>query len=103
MARNGVLTARVTVTNTGPRKGEPAVQLYTHDLVASISRPVMELKLFQKLMLQPGESKVVIFGITPADLQFYNAAAELVLESGEFQVQIGLDSRETKNQTFTLL
>lgn len=103
MARDGTVSASITVTNTGARAGETTVQLYTRDLLASISRPVKELKHFQKIMLQPGESRDVTFEITPADLQFYNTATELVLEPGEFQVQIGLDSRETKNQTFTLL
>jgi len=103
LARDATLKASITVTNTGSRAGETAVQLYTRDLVASISRPVKELKHFQKIMLQAGESRVVTFDITPADLQFYNAATELVLEPGEFQVFIGLDSRDTKMQTFTLL
>ena len=103
LARDATLKASITVTNTGSRAGETAVQLYTRDLVASISRPVRELKHFQKIMLQAGESRVVTFDITPADLQFYNAATELVLEPGEFQVFIGLDSRDTKMQTFTLL
>ncbi len=103
VAGDGVLKASITVTNTGRVPGETAVQLYLRDLVASISRPVKELKHFQKIMLQPGESRIVTFDITPSDLQFYNAATELVSEPGEFQVFIGLDSRDTKSKTFTLL
>jgi len=103
VARDGVLKASITVTNTGSRAGETAVQLYLRDVVASISRPVKELKHFQKIMLQPGESKVVTFDISPTDLQFYNAATELIAEPGEFQVFVGLDSRDTKMQTFKLL
>lgn len=101
--RNGTLKASITVTNTGQVAGETAVQLYLRDVVASISRPVKELKHFQKIMLQPGESRVVTFDIAPSDLQFYNAATELVSEPGEFQVFMGLDSRDTKSKTFTLL
>lgn len=102
MTTDGKVRASITVTNSGERDGETVVQLYLRDVVASISRPVKELKRFQKIMLRKGESKVVDFDITVADLQFYNAQTQLVSEPGEFKVYIGLDSDDVKAQTLTL-
>ena len=102
LAAGQSLQARITVSNVGAREGETAVQLYLRDVTASISRPVKELKHFQKIKLAAGESKVVTFDIAPADLSFYNAQGERVVEPGEFHVHIGLDSRDTKMQSFTL-
>ena len=65
--------AIVNVTNTGNVAGEETVQLYIRDPVASVTRAVKELKGFQKILLQPGESKQVSFDITPNDLKFYNS------------------------------
>lgn len=103
MKRNGTVTASVTVTNTGKRAGETVVQLYLHDVVASISRPVKELRGYEKVMLQPGESRVIRFTITEDDLKFYNAQMQQVVEPGKFEVFIGLDSQRVKQQSFTLL
>ncbi|QTF08894.1 beta-glucosidase BglX [Brenneria izadpanahii] len=103
MKRNGAVTASVTVKNTGDRAGETVVQLYLHDVVASISRPVKELRGFQKVMLQPGESRTVNFLIEPDALKFYNARMQQVVEPGQFEVFIGLDSQRVKSQNFTLL
>ena len=94
--------ARITVRNTGERAGETVVQLYLQDPVASISRPVKELKGFHKLRLEPGESRVVAFTITPDDLAFYNASMERVVEPGRFNVHVGLDSRDVQTAAFTL-
>ena len=85
-------TASVTVTNTGDYDGDEIVQLYIHDVVASISRPVKELKGFQRIHLKKGESQEVTFEITDDLLKFYNARLDYVLESGDFEVMIGPDS-----------
>ncbi|KMM86187.1 beta-glucosidase [Pseudomonas taetrolens] len=97
------LTASVTLKNTGKRAGETVVQLYIQDVTASLSRPVKELKNFQKLMLQPGEEKVVQFKIDEDVLKFYNAQLKYAAEPGEFKVQIGLDSQNVQQNSFQLL
>lgn len=79
------------------------VQLYLHDVAASISRPVKELKNFQKVMLKAGEEKVVTFTLSEEDLKFFNPALKFVAEPGEFNVMIGLDSSDVKQQSFNLL
>ena len=85
-------TASVTVTNTGNYDADEIVQLYIHDVVASISRPVKELKGFQRIHLSKGESKEVKFEITDDLLKFYNSSLDYVLEPGEFEIMIGPDS-----------
>ena len=97
------LTAGVTVKNTGKRAGETVVQLYVQDVTASMSRPVKELKDFQKIMLKPGEQRVVQFTLDENDLKFYNAQLKHVAEPGEFNVQIGLDSQNVQQNSFELL
>lgn len=99
---NGELTASVTVTNTGKRDGAEVVQLYIRDLVGSVTRPVRELKGFEKVMLKAGESKTIQFRITPDMLKFYNYDLEYVNEPGAFEVMIGGNSKEVKKNTFTL-
>ncbi|UKE83622.1 beta-glucosidase BglX [Pectobacterium colocasium] len=103
MKRNGTIDASVTVKNTGSRAGETVVQLYVHDVVASISRPVKELRGFEKVMLQPGESRTVTFTLDQEALKFYNARMQQVVEPGKFDVMIGLDSQRVKSDSFTLL
>ncbi|MDX5627279.1 MULTISPECIES: beta-glucosidase BglX [unclassified Brenneria] len=103
MKRDGTVTASVTVKNTGKRPGETVVQLYLHDVVASISRPVKELRGFHKVMLQPGESRTVSFPIDRDALKFYNARMQQVAEPGKFEVFIGLDSQRVQSSSFTLL
>ncbi|MDO4985097.1 MAG: beta-glucosidase BglX [Prevotella sp.] len=85
-------TAQVTVTNTGNYDADEIVQLYIHDMVASITRPVKELKGFERIHLKKGESKVVKFEITDDLLKFYNSQLEYVLEPGDFEIMIGPDS-----------
>ncbi|GAC1301575.1 MAG: beta-glucosidase BglX [Mucilaginibacter sp.] len=92
---NETLTASVTVTNTGQFAGEEVVQLYISDPVASISRSVKELKNYQKINLQPGEKKEVVFNITTNDLKFYNNQLRYDWEPGKFIVQIGTNSSDT--------
>ncbi|NNB56805.1 beta-glucosidase BglX [Pseudomonas fragi] len=96
------LTASVTVKNTGKRAGETVVQLYVQDVTATMSRAVKELKNFEKVMLKPGEQKVVQFTLGENDLKFYNAQLQHVAEPGEFNVQIGLDSQNVQQNSFQL-
>ena len=85
-------TASVTVTNTGDYDADEIVQLYIHDVVASLSRPVRELKGFERIHLKKGESKVVTFEIKDELLKFYNSNLDYVLEPGDFEIMIGPDS-----------
>ena len=96
---NQALTASVTVRNTGSREGKEVVQLYIRDMVGSVTRPVKELKGFQKISLKPGESKTVSFRITPNDLKFYNYDLKYDWEPGEFMIMIGGNSRDVKSGT----
>ncbi len=100
---NQTLTATVTVTNTGKLDGKETVQLYIRDVVGSVTRPVKELKGFEKIWLKAGESKTVSFSITPADLKFYNYDLKYDWEPGEFHVQIGADSRDVKTASVNWL
>jgi beta-glucosidase len=102
MARNAKLDASVTVRNTGQRAGETVVQLYIQDIAASVVRPVKELKDFRKVMLQPGEEKVIHFTIDEDKLKFFNAQLKYAAEAGQFNVQIGLDSANVQQQGFEL-
>lgn len=102
MSADGELTATVTVTNTGSRDGAEVVQLYIRDLVGSVTRPVKELKGFEKIFLKAGESRKVSFSITPELLKFYNYDLQFVCESGDFDVMIGGNSRDVKKARFLL-
>ncbi|MET4105108.1 beta-glucosidase BglX [Hymenobacter sp. UYP22] len=99
---NGTLDVKVTVRNTGNYDGEEVVQLYTRDMVGSISRPVQELKGFQKIMLKKGESRTLTFRLTPEDLKFYNTDLQFVAEPGDFQVMVGGNSRDVQMAPFKL-
>lgn len=102
MAKNGSVTATVTVTNTGKRDADEVVQLYVHDLVASIARPVKELKGFERIHLAAGESKTVTFTIGADQLSFYNADLKKVVEPGEFDIMVGSNSRDVKKARLTV-
>ena len=93
---NQTLTATVTVTNNSNVEGKEVVQLYIRDVVGSSTRPVKELKGFQKLNFRGGESKKVTFSIIPNDLKFYNYDLKYDWEAGEFQIMIGGNSRDVK-------
>ena len=103
MGQDGSITAVVTVTNTGKRDGAEVVQLYICDLVGSITRPVKELKGFEKVFLKAGESKTVSFKITPELLRFYDYDLNHVAEPGEFKLFIGGSSQATKTANLHLL
>lgn len=102
LSMNGSVTAKVTLTNTGDRDGAEVVQLYIRDVVGSSTRPVKELKGFQKVFLKVGESREVSFKITPDLLKYYNYDLQYVAEPGTFDLMIGTDSRNVKTATFTL-
>lgn len=97
------LTASVIVTNSGYRTGEEVVQLYVQDLFGSVTRPVKELKGFEKILLNPGESKKIIFTLTSDQLRFYNASMNFVSEPGRFKLMIGTNSEEFKEAYFELV
>jgi beta-glucosidase len=91
---NGRVTASVEVENTGKRAGDEVVQLYIRDVAASVTRPVMELKGFQKITLRPGEKRRVEFTLAPEHLGFYNREMRFVVEPGEFKVMVGNSSAD---------
>lgn len=93
--------ASVTVSNTGNYDADEVVQLYVRDPVASISRPVKELKGFSRIHLKKGESRTVEFDITEDDLSFYDAEGRKVFEPGEFHIMAGHDSRSLQSVTIT--
>jgi beta-glucosidase len=93
----------VSVKNIGFRNGEEVVQLYIRDLVGSITRPVKELKAFQKISLNAGESKQVNFTLTENDLKFYNSNLNFVAEPGDFKVFVGNSSANVKEADFKLI
>jgi len=97
-----IITATVTVTNTGNFDGEETVQLYIQDVVASVTQPVKELKGFQKIFLSKGESKTVRFTINISDLKFYDQNMKWIAEPGVFRVFIGTNSSDLKMAQFTL-
>lgn len=102
VSAGGSLQASVTVTNTGKRSGATVVQMYLNDPVASLSRPVEELKDFRRIQLDPGQSRRVSFTVTTDDLKFWNPQMHYVAEPGKFNLMIGLDSVRTQKTVFTL-
>ncbi|HKI68252.1 MAG TPA: fibronectin type III-like domain-contianing protein, partial [Verrucomicrobiae bacterium] len=92
----------VDVTNTGKREGTEVVQMYIRDLVSSVTRPVKELKGFQKISLPPGETKTVTLDITPESLAFYDVNMKYVVEPGEFEIMVGNSSRDSDLQKVIL-
>lgn len=90
------VTVEVTVSNTGKIAGEEVVQLYVRDLVGSVTRPVRELKGFQKVLLQPGESKTLTFTLKDADLGFFRRNMTFGTEPGEYDIMVGGNSRDVK-------
>jgi beta-glucosidase len=93
---NQRLSASITVTNSGNQQGKEVVQLYIRDVVGTVTRPVKELKGFQKIELNAGETKTVTFNITPEELKFYNYDLKYDWEPGEFIIMIGGNSRDVK-------
>jgi beta-glucosidase len=90
------ITATCKVTNTGVRAGDEVVQLYIRDELASLSRPLMELKGFERIHLQPGETKTVSFEITPQHLEMYDIQMKKVVEPGDFRIMVGSSSKDIR-------
>lgn len=103
MTREESLHVSVTVTNAGACAGEEVVQLYIQDLYGSTVRPVKELKGFQKIYLEPGESREICFDISVDDLKFYTANRKYEAEAGTFKVYIGGNSKDVKEIRFELI
>ncbi|WP_053970534.1 glycoside hydrolase family 3 N-terminal domain-containing protein [Mangrovimonas sp. ST2L15] len=99
---NGTLKASITITNSGNMDGHEIVQLYIHDKVGSVTRPVKELKGFEKIFLKKGESKKVSFSISIEDLKFYNSDMIFGVEPGEFEIAIAPNSEFKFNTSFYL-
>ncbi|WP_313386259.1 beta-glucosidase BglX [Chishuiella sp.] len=93
----------VNVKNTGNYDGEEVVQLYVRDLVGSVTRPVRELKGFDKVMIKKGETKTVTFTLTPEDLKFHDINMNFVAEPGDFDIYVGTDSNASLKTSFTLV
>ncbi|MDE6917366.1 MAG: fibronectin type III-like domain-contianing protein, partial [Lachnospiraceae bacterium] len=101
MTKNAVLTASVTVRNTGQAKGTETIQLYLHDITASVVRPVKELRGFRKVTLQPGGEETVSFFITEKDLRFWTERGRWESEPGAFEVFVGTSSLADAPARFT--
>lgn len=101
---NESITVSVTIKNSGKSKGEEVVQLYLRDKVGSVVRPIIELKDFQKIALNPGESKTIQFIIDNQKLSFYNNALDFVSEPGDFDLMIGSSSADIRlKDSFVLI
>ena len=100
---NGKIQASVEVSNTGLKDGEEVVQLYLRDMVGSLTRPIKELKGFQKIMLKAGETKMVNFTIDAEILQFYTINKKWEVEPGDFNLWIGTDSKALLKSSFKVM
>jgi beta-glucosidase len=100
---NGKLNVSVTVANTGNYDGKEIVQLYIRDVVGSVTRPVRELKGFQKIALKKGEKQTMTFEISIEDLKFYNSDLQFVAESGQFEIFVGGNSNADNKVSFNLI
>ena len=90
------MTIRLSVANTGEREGDEVVQLYLHDLYASVTRPVKELKGFQRLTLAPGAKRTLTFVVSAAQMAFYDRKMHYVVEPGEVEVLVGSSSDDIR-------
>ena len=99
---DGTVVVKAIVRNTGDVEADEVAQLYVRDPVASVTRPVRELKGFQRIRLRPGEERELTFELTASDLAFYGRDMQLTTEAGEFHVWIGTDSNADLQAAFTL-
>jgi len=99
----GTVKISADITNTGSVAGHEVVQLYIRDLVGSVTRPVKELKGFERIYLEPGETKTVTFELTTCNLKFYDINMEYNVEPGEFKVWVGPNSAKGLEGSFELL
>ena len=102
ISSNQKITVAVKVSNSGNFDGKEVVQLYIRDLIGSVTRPIKELKAFQKIEIKNGESKTVTFELSVEDLKFYNSELKFVAENGDFEVFVGTNSDASLKQKFTL-
>jgi beta-glucosidase len=100
ISADGKLNATVTITNTGKLAGQETAELYIRDMIGSVTRPLKELKGFQKVFLQPGESKAISFTIGTDDLKFYDINMKYTYEPGDFKLFIGTSSQDVKEADF---
>jgi beta-glucosidase len=101
-SHDGTLTVTATVKNTGSREGVEVVQLYTRDLVGSITRPIRELKGFERVPLKAGEQRTITFNVPAKDLGFFNEDGRFIIEPGKFHVWVGGSSEATLRGEFEL-
>jgi beta-glucosidase len=99
---DGATEVRADITNTGKRKGSEVVQMYIRDRVSSVTRPVKELKGFERVTLSPGETRTVAFPVTPELLAFFDLNMKYRVEPGEFEVMVGNSSRDADLQKVIL-
>jgi beta-glucosidase len=102
IAANQVARVAVDVANTGARTGDEVVQLYIHDDEASVTRPAIELKRFQRVTLKPGERRTITFDLTPADLALWDPDMKRVVEPGTFTLFSGTNSVDLKSAKLTV-
>jgi len=102
VAADGSADVSVDVTNSGGRAGDEIVQLYIHDLVSLPTRPVMELKDFARIHLEPGQTKTLTFKITPEKLENYDLDMKRRVQPGEFEILVGGNSRDVMKDTLTV-
>jgi beta-glucosidase len=100
---NGTVSVDVDVRNTGTRAGDEVVQLYVHDKVSSVTRPLKELKGFQRVTLAPGERRTLTFALDAQAFRFWNDEMRRVVEPGEFEIMVGGNSVELKTATLTIV
>ena len=101
--RGGRIEVTVDVRNTGAVAGDEVVQLYLHDLVASISQPVRRLRGFRRVTLNPGDKRTVTFTVRTDDVGFYDNQAKFVVETGTIEVYVGNSSDADQKATFTVV
>jgi beta-glucosidase len=93
---DGSVAVTVSVRNTGARAGDETVQVYVHQQVSSVTRPIKELKAFERVALAPGETKILSFTLTSASFRMWNAAMRRVVEPGAFDIMVGPNSTDLK-------
>ncbi|NIW48873.1 MAG: hypothetical protein GWN14_11710 [candidate division Zixibacteria bacterium] len=103
ISKDDTLTVNVEVTNSGNRSGDEVIQLYVRDEVGSVTRPVKQLRGFQRVSLSPGERKLITFSITAEDLAFYDLNMNKVVEPGTFRVFVGTSSQDVTEAGFEVI
>jgi beta-glucosidase len=102
MPASGQIRVTVDVENAGSREGAEVVQLYIHHLFATVTQPVLELKGFQRISLNPGEKRQIEITVRAKDLGFYNASNQYIVESGKFDLMVGTSSTDGLRDSFSI-